>query len=211
MFTDMTALTNRRSVMTLYAEAADPLGHCVRFVLSEKDINAEVYFVDDESKPEDLNDLNPYDTILTLVDRDLVLYDCQIMMEYLDERYPHPPLMPVDPVSRANNRQLRYRIVRDLYSLASLISGENEVAAAAARKELKDNLMAIAPLFSRSPFFMSDEFSLVDMCMAPLLWRLPSFGLKLGASAAPMVKYGDKLFERAAFRNSLSPIERELR
>ena len=207
----MTALTNRRSVMTLYAEAADPLGHCVRFVLSEKDINAEVYFVDDESKPEDLNDLNPYDTILTLVDRDLVLYDCQIMMEYLDERYPHPPLMPVDPVSRANNRQLRYRIVRDLYSLASLISGENEVAAAAARKELKDNLMAIAPLFSRSTFFMSDEFSLVDMCMAPLLWRLPSFGLKLGASAAQMVKYGDKLFERAAFRNSLSPIERELR
>ncbi|MGR8918267.1 MAG: glutathione binding-like protein, partial [Gammaproteobacteria bacterium] len=148
---------------------------------------------------------------LTLVDRDLVLYDAQIMIEYLDERYPHPPLMPVDPVARANNRQFRYRIVRDLYSLAEEIGSDNDIAAANARKSLRDNLLALAPVFSQFPFFMSDEFSLVDLCMAPLLWRVPSYGLKLGAAAKPLVKYGDKLFDRPAFQTSLSPVEQEIR
>ena len=114
----MTSLANRRSVMTLYADPADPTGHAVRIVLAEKEINVEVCFVTEETKPEDLHDLNPYHTILTLVDRELVLYDAQIMLEYLDERYPHPPLMPMDPALRANNRQLRYRVTRDLLSLA---------------------------------------------------------------------------------------------
>lgn len=207
----MTALANRRSIMTLYADAADPIGHGVRLVLTEKDINVEVHFIDDDTKPEDLNDLNPYDTLLTLIDRDLVLYDAQIMMEYLDERYPHPPLMPVDPVSRANNRQFRYRIVRDLFSLSSALDGDNDIAAANARKTLRDNLMALAPLFAQYPFFMSEEFSLVDLCMAPLLWRLPHYGVKLGAAAKPLVKYSDKLFDRPAFQTSLSPIEQEMR
>ncbi len=207
----MTALANRRSVMTLYADATDPLGHSVRLVLTEKDINVDINFIDEDNKPEDLNDLNPYGTLLTLVDRDLVLYDAQIMMEYLDERYPHPPLMPVDPVSRANNRQFRYRIVRDLYTLAGEIEGDNDIAAANARKSLRDNLLAIAPVFSQFPFFMSDEFSLVDLAMAPLLWRLPRYGLKLGAPAKPLVQYGDKLFDRRAFQNSLSPFEQEIR
>jgi RNA polymerase-associated protein len=133
------------------------------------------------------------------------------MMEYLDERYPHPPLMPVDPVSRANNRQFRYRIVRDLYASASEIDGENDIAAANARKSLRDNLLAISPVFAQFSFFMSDEFSLVDLCMAPLLWRLPKYGLKLGAAAKPLLKYGDKLFDRRAFQLSLSPVEQEIR
>ena len=207
----MTALTNRRSIMTLYADAADPLGHSVRLVLTEKDINVDVHFIDEQTKPEDLNDLNPYESLLTLIDRDLVLYDAQIMMEYLDERYPHPPLMPVDPVSRANNRQFRYRIVRDLYSLANEIEGDNEIAAASARKSLRDNLLALAPVFGQYPYFMSDEFSLVDLSMAPLLWRLPRYGLKLGASGKALIKYGDKLFDRSAFQTSLSPVEQEIR
>ena len=207
----MTALANRRSVMTLYADAADPLGHSVRLVLMEKDINVEINFIDDDTKPEDLNALNPYDSLLTLIDRDLVLYDAQIMMEYLDERYPHPPLLPVDPVSRANNRQFRFRIVRDLYTLAAEVAGDNDIAAANARKSLRDNLLAIVPVFTQFSYFMSDEFSLVDLCMAPLLWRLPSYGLKLGTSAKPLLKYGDKLFDRPAFQNSLSAIEREIR
>lgn len=211
MFTKMTALTNRRSIMTLYADAADPLGHSVRLVLTEKDINVDIHFIDEQSKPEDLNDLNPYDSLLTLIDRDLVIYDAQIMMEYLDERYPHPPLMPVDPVSRANNRQFRYRIVRDLYSLASEIEGDNDIAAASARKSLRDNLLALAPVFGQYPFFMSDEFSLVDLCMAPLLWRIPHYGVKLGAPAKALIKYGDKLFDRSAFQSSLSPVEQEIR
>ena len=207
----MKALANRRSVMTLYAHESDPVGHSVRLVLMEKDINVEINFVDEENKPEDLNDLNPYDALLTLIDRDLVLYDAQIMMEYLDERYPHPPLMPVDPVSRANNRQFRYRIVRDLFTLAHDLEGDNDIAAANARKSLRDNLMALAPIFSQFPFFMSEEFSLVDLCIAPLLWRLPNYGVKLTAQAKPLVKYSDKLFDRAAFQNSLSPLEQEMR
>lgn len=211
MFTEMTAAANRRSVMTLYADAADPLGHSVRLVLTEKDINAEVQFIDEDTKPEDLNDLNPYHNLLTLIDRDLVLYDAQIMMEYLDERYPHPPLMPVDPVARANNRQFRYRIVRDLYSLAGELEGDNEIAAANARKLLRDNLMSIAPVFGQFAFFMSEEFSLVDLCMAPLLWRLPRYGIKLTPPAKPLLKYADKLFDRRAFQISLSPVEQDIR
>lgn len=207
----MNALANRRSIMTLYADAADPLGHSVRLVLTEKDINVDIQYIDEDTKPEDLNDLNPYGTLLTLVDRDLVLYDAQIMLEYLDERYPHPPLMPVDPVSRANNRQFRYRIVRDLYALAEEIEGDNDIAAAAARKSLRDNLLALAPVFSQFPFFMSDEYSLVDLLLAPLLWRVPRYGLKLGAAGKPLVQYGDKIFNRPAFQASLSAFEQEIR
>ena len=206
----MTALANRRSLMTLYADPADPTGHSVRLVLMEKDINVEINFIDELSKPEDLNALNPYNNLLTLIDRDLVLYDAQIMMEYLDERYPHPPLMPVDPVSRANNRQFRYRIMRDLYSLAADLAGDNEIAAANARKNLRDNLMAIAPLFAQHAYFMSEEFSLVDLCMAPLLWRLPYYSVKLTAQAKPLLKYSDKLFDRPAFQLSLSAVEQEM-
>ena len=197
--------------MTLYADAADPLGHSVRLVLMEKDINVEIHFVDEDNKPEDLNDLNPYHNLLTLIDRDLVLYDAQIMMEYLDERYPHPPLMPVDPVSRANNRQFRFRIVRDLYSSAAEVDGDNDIAAAGARKALRDNLLAISPVFGQFAYFMSEEFSLVDLCMAPLLWRLPHYGVKLPPQAKPLLKYADKLFDRRAFQVSLSPFEQEIR
>lgn len=133
------------------------------------------------------------------------------MMEYLDERYPHPPLMPVDPVSRANNRQFRYRIIRDLYQFVSDVLSDNEIAAASAKKLLKDDLMAICPVFSQYGYFMSDEFSLVDICLAPVLWRLPSLDLKLGMPAKPLLAYADKIFERDAFRESLSEYEKELR
>jgi len=177
----------------------------------EKDINVEVNYVDEENKPEDLNALNPYDSTLTMIDRDLVLYDGQIMMEYVDERYPHPPLMPVDPVFRASNRQFRYRIVRDLFSLTHDLDGGNDIAAANARKSLRDNLTALVPIFSQYPYFMSEEFSLVDLCMAPLLWRLPCYGVKFPAQAKPLMKYAEKLFERPAFQRSLSPSEQAMR
>ena len=144
----MASISNRRSVMVLYSDTTGPIGHCVRIVLAEKDINVEIHFIEGDERPDDLAELNPYHSVLTLIDRELVLYDEQIIMEYLDERFPHPPLMPVDPVSRANNRQLRYRIMRDLYSLVDDLGGENEIAAANARKELRDNLTAIAPAFS---------------------------------------------------------------
>jgi len=204
----MSAVVNRRSIMTLYAEANDPVGHIVRIVLAEKDINVDINFITHETKPEDLNDLNPYHSLLTLIDRDLVVYNPQIMLEYLDERYPHPPLMPVDPVSRANNRQIRYRIMRDLYGHIGLLASSSDPAAGGVRNAMRDNLLAITPAFSRHPFFLSEEFSLTDCCLAPLLWRLGIFGINLPAQARPLLKYAENLYARPAFKSSLSPAER---
>jgi RNA polymerase-associated protein len=207
----MASVANRRSVMVLYSDSTSPIGHCVRIVLAEKDINVEINYVHEgDELPEEVIELNPYNSILTLIDRDLVLYEAQIMMEYLDERFPHPPLMPVDPVSRANNRQLRYRVMRDLYGSVDEIRGDNEIAAANAKKHIKDHLTSIASVFSQTPYFMSEEYSLVDCCMAPLLWRLDRFGIKLPASAKPLYQYAQRLFERDAFKASLSDQEREL-
>ena len=206
----MASVANRRSVMVLYSDTSGPIGHCVRIVLAEKDINVDINFIDGE-RPEELAELNPYDSILTLIDRDLVLYDEQIIMEYLDERFPHPPLMPVDPVSRANNRQLRYRVMRDLYTIVKELYSDNEIAVANAKKDLKDHLTAIAPAFSQKPYFMSDEYTLVDCCLAPLLWRIEHYGIKLPASTKDMEAYGERLFEREAFQASLSEHEREMR
>lgn len=207
----MASVANRRSVMVLYSDTTGPIGHCVRIVLAEKDINVEINYVEGEERPEGLAELNPYHSVLTLIDRDLVLYDEQIIMEYLDERFPHPPLMPVDPVSRANNRQLRYRVMRDLYSLVDDLGSENDIAAANARKDLRDNLTAIAPAFTQKPYFMSDEYSLVDCCLAPLLWRMEFYGIKMPASAKIINEYADRLFNREAFKASLSEREREMR
>lgn len=206
----MASVANRRSLMVLYSDSTSPIGHAVRIVLAEKDVNVEINFIDDDdNKPEELNELNPYNAILTLIDRDLVLYDAQIIMEYLDERFPHPPLMPVDPVTRASNRQLRYRVMRDLYAVVDELDSENEIAAANAKKVLRDNLTSIAPAFAQMPFFMSEEYSLVDCCMAPLMWRLSQYGIKMPMSAKPLQQYADRLFERQAFITSLSPVEKE--
>ncbi|MGH8245819.1 MAG: glutathione S-transferase N-terminal domain-containing protein [Gammaproteobacteria bacterium] len=197
--------------MVLYSDTKGALGHCVRIVLAEKDIHVEISYVDDDERPQELAELNPYNSILTLVDRDLVLYDAQIIMEYLDERFPHPPLMPVDPVSRANNRQLRYRVMRDLYGLLEDLDDGNELTTANAKKSIRDHLTAIVPLVSQNQYFLSDEYSLVDCCMGPLLWRLDYYGIKLPASAKVLQKYSQRLFERPAFRASLSESEKELR
>ena len=205
----MASIANRRSLMVLYSDKVSPLGHAVRIVLAEKDVNVEINYTDDETKPEILNELNPYNSILTLIDRDLVLYDPQIIMVYLDERFPHPPLMPVDPVSRASNRQLRYRVMSDLYSVLVDIDNDNEIAASNAKKILRDNLTAIAPVFSQTPYFMSEDYTLVDCCIAPLMWRLTQYGIKLPLSGKPLQEYANRLFERQAFNTSLSSEEKE--
>ena len=207
----MATVTNRRSVMTLFADPKDLQGHSVRLVLMEKDINVEINYVTDENKPEDLNTLNPYGKLLTLIDRDLVLYDSQIMMEYLDERYPHPPLMPVDPVARAANRQLRYRISQDLYSLAFDIENGDQLLSEKSKKLLKDNLLILAPIFEQFKYFMSDEFSLVDLCMSTILWRLEHWNIRLGLSEKQLTKYAEQIFEMESFQSSLSDHEREMR
>jgi len=207
----MVSIANKRSVMVLYSDTVNPVGHSVRIVLAEKDINVDIRYIQGNELPEDLAELNPYNSILTLIDRDLVLYDEQIIMEYLDERFPHPPLLPVDPVSRANNRQLRFRVMRDLYRQVEQLTAEDEIAAANARKEIRDNLTAIAPIFSQKPFFMSDEYSLVDCCLAPLLWRLDHYGIKLPLSAKVINEYARRMFDRDAFKLSLSLWEKEIR
>ena len=203
-------MANRRSIMVLYSDLSDPYGHSSRIVLAEKDINVEINYVEPGEIPQELAELNPYNSILTLIDRELVLYDAQIIMEYLDERFPHPPLLPVDPVNRASNRQYRHRVMKDLYSLLDDLYSDNEIAANNARKSFRDHMTAIAPIFSQKPYFMSDEYTLVDCCMAPLLWRMDEFGIRLPPSAKPLQEYANRLFEREAFQSSLSAYEKEL-
>lgn len=205
----MALLANRRSVMSLYSEITDPASHAVRFVLAEKAINVEITHVSEDKKPEDLIDLNPYGDILTLVDRELVLFEPQIIMEYLDERFPHPPLTPVDPVAQASNRLYRYRIRRDIYEpMYQIIQGGPQEDTA--RKALRDSLTTLSPIFAQRNFFMSDDYSLVDIFLAPILWRLPYYKIKLPASAKPLLKFADRLFQRDAFDASLSEFEREM-
>ena len=208
---DSALLANRRSVMSLYSDPTDPASHAVRFVLAEKAINVDIHHVTMDDKPEDLNHLNPYSDILTLVDRDLVLYEPQIIMEYLDERFPHPPLMPVDPVARANNRLYRYRLQRDFYALTGDLECGEKAVSNAAKKSLRDHLSTLAPIFAQKTYFMSDDYSLVDCFLAPILWRLPAYGVRLPAQARALQRFADRIFEREAFAQSLTEAEHELR
>ncbi|GGA96449.1 stringent starvation protein SspA [Agarivorans gilvus] len=206
----MAVAANKRSVMTLYSGANDLYSHQVRIVLAEKGVSVEINQVDPDNLPEDLIDLNPYSSVPTLVDRELVLYQSQIIMEYLDERFPHPPLMPVYPVSRGSSRLMMHRIKNDWYSLVAQIEkGDN---ADAARKQLTESLLGIAPVFAEMPYFMSEEFSLVDCYLAPLLWRLPALGIDLQGTGAKEIKsYMIRVFDRESFQASLTDAEREIR
>jgi RNA polymerase-associated protein len=201
---------SKRSVMTLYSGIADPYSHWVRLVLAEKGVSVDIVEVHPDEIPEDLLHLNPYGTFPTIVDRDLVLYEPNIIVEYLDERFPHPPLLPVYPVARAKSRQMMYRIERDWYDLLKRIEGGNEREAKAARKQLQDSLTSLAPLFVGKQYFLSDEFTLVDCYVAPLLWRLPKLGLELPSAAKAIKAYAERLFKRPTFKASLSEAEQEL-
>lgn len=204
----MAQVTNRRLAMTLFSSDDCARCHAVRIVLAEKGINFDIQTVSDTEMPEDLHDLNPYDEVPTLVDRDLVLYNHQVIMEYLDERFPHPPLMPVDPVSRGRNRLMLHRIERDWYTLADRILKASDDTA---RKDLRDGLLSAVPIFDSKPFFMSDELSLIDCTIAPLLWRLPVLDIQLPNAAKPLFKYADSIFTRDGFQQSLTEQEREMR
>jgi RNA polymerase-associated protein len=206
----MAVIANRRSVMTLFSNATCPQSHRVRIVLAEKGITVEIVNVDPDNLPEDLIDLNPYQSVPTLVDRELVLYDPQVVTEYLDERFPHPPLMPVDPVSRARSRLALYRIEKDWYSLIGDLESKTEKVAARARKTLRDSLASSAEVFSAKPFFLSDEFSLVDASIAPILWRLKHYKIELPTQAKAVIDYAQRLFARDSFQASLTEAEREM-
>ena len=198
--------------MTLFSAPADPWSHRTRIVLAEKGIDPDIVSVEPGSLPEDLLDLNPYHSLPTLVDRDLVLYDSRIIIEYLDERFPHPPLMPVDPVTRAQFRLALYRLERDWYSLVGEIEREEDRRQLPRlRKMLLDTIVQGGELFQLKPFFLSDEFSLVDATLAPVLWRLPHLQIELPLKAQSVAKYASRLFARPAFARALSEAERAMR
>lgn len=201
----------KRSVMTLYSGATDIHSHRVRIVLAEKGVTVDILNVNLEEPPEDLVELNPYNTVPTLIDRELVLYQANIIMEYLDERFPHPPLLPVYPVARAKCRLMVHRIERDWYVLADTIENGKPAEVDKARKELAENLISLAPVFANMPFFLSEAFSLVDCTIAPLLWRLPHYEIELPAQGKAIQAYAKRMFERDSFRASLTEAEREMR
>ena len=208
----MAVAANKRSVMTLFSGPTDIFSHQVRIVLAEKGVSVEIEQVDMDNLPQDLVDLNPYGSVPTLVDRELTLYKSHIIMEYLDERFPHPPLMPVYPVARGTSRLMMHRIEQDWYSLLNTILTGNSQDAEAACKQLREELLAVAPVFNEAPYFMSEEFSLVDCYLAPLLWRLPQMGIELsGAGSKELKLYMNRVFEREAFLASLTETEREMR
>jgi len=207
----MAVVTNKRSIMTLYSGLSDVYSHRVRIVLAEKGVAFEVINGELPEKLADLRELNPYGNLPTLVDRDLVLYDPNIVMEYLDERFPHPPLMPVYPVARARTRLMIYRIDKEWGDLIRKIEHSKADVAQAAAKELRAFLIKLTPVFGNSPFFLNDEFSLVDCCLSPILWRLSTWGIQLPAEAKAVVKYAERMFARDSFQASLTENEQELK
>ncbi|MDP4598065.1 MAG: glutathione S-transferase N-terminal domain-containing protein [Pseudomonadales bacterium] len=204
----------KHSSMVFYSDGNDHYSQRVRLVLAEKGVAVDIIDVDPNNMPEDLAGLNPYNSLPTLVDRDLVLYESTVIMEYLDERFPHPPLLPVYPVARAQSRLFVYRIQRDwCVSVDLIIAGKaKDSVIDKARKELRESLISISPIFSEKPYFMSDEFTLVDCCVAPILWRLPVMGIELPAKQSkPMLDYMDRMFDRDSFQASLSEAELDMR
>ncbi len=197
--------------MALYSSETSLDCHRVRFVLAEKGINVDIVNVSvDESAAADLAELNPYNEAPTLVDRDLVLYDAGVINDYLDERYPHPPLMPVDPVSRAQLRLVHHRVIKDWYVLAREFENVSGKAAETLAKQLKEGIIAANELFQMSEYVLSDELSLVDCTLGPLMWRLPYYGIKLGKPGASVEAYAHRIFSRQSFKTSLTQAERDL-
>lgn len=207
----MAVIANRRSVMTLFSRPTDIHSHRTRLVLAEKNINIEIANVAGPDLPEDLMDLNPYHTVPTLVDRDLTLYDSRVIIEYLDERFPHPPLMPVDPVTRAQFRLALFRIEKDWYALAEEADLTDGKLSAKSRKLLRESILQSADLFGARPYFLSDEFSLVDCSIAPVLWRLPVYGIEVGPEFGAIEDYMQRVFSRRSFQQSLTELEQEMR
>jgi RNA polymerase-associated protein len=203
----------KRSSMTFFSDGDDHYSHRVRIVLAEKAVTVDIIDVDSFNKPSELADVNPYNELPALVDRDLVLYEPNVMMEYLDERFPHPPLLPVYPVARAESRLYMYRIQRDWAALADFIlTSKDQAAIEKAQKELRESLINVAPIFQEKPYFMSDDFTIVDCCLAPILWRLPILGVEISKEQAqPLFDYMDLIFDRESFKESLSEAEQEMR
>ena len=208
------SLATKRSSMTLFSDPRDHYSHRVRMVLCEKGVSVDIVSVDPDDRPDELRQINPYNTLPTLLDRDLVLYQSNVIMEYLDERFPHPPLLPVYPVARAQSKLLMHRIEKDWSSAVDLLmsgSGKDSLLDKT-RSELRESLAGIAPIFDDRKFFMNEEFSLVDCCVAPILWRLPAIDISLPEKQTKsMQRYMNDMFSRETFIDSLTESELEMR
>ena len=204
----------RRSSMTLFSDPSSQYSHRVRIVLAEKGVTVDIEDIDADNVTQEILEANPYGTLPTLVDRDLALYESKVVMEYLDERFPHPPLLPVYPVARAQSRLWIHRVERDWCNLVdSIVANPESTESAAARKEFQESLVSISDIFTEMPFFMSEEFTLVDCCLAPMLWRLPQMGIEIPNTrqTKPLLAYINRLFDRPSFQESLTDLEREIR
>jgi RNA polymerase-associated protein len=198
-------------MMTLYSGTTDPYSHRCRIVLFEKGMDFQVIDVDLANKPEDLAVINPHNEVPVLVERDLVLQQANIINEYIDERFPHPQLMPADPVMRARARLFLHNFEEQLFShIADIESGDQKLADKA-RAAIRDNLPQIVPLFAKQQYILGDEFSMLDVAIAPLLWRLGHYGIELPKQAAPLLKYAERIFSRPAYIEAMTPSEKAMR
>lgn len=196
---------NKRSVMTLFSDKNDIYSHQVRIVLAEKGVPYEIENVSKETISEDLMEINPRGTVPTLVDRDLVLFNSRIIIEYLDERFPHPPLMPVFPIDRGKYRLNMHRIKQDWYSLIDIVDKNPQAPEAKkALHQLRDEILALSSVFADKHYFLSDDFSLVDCYIAPLLWRMNNVGVEFtGAGSKAIKAYMTRVFQRPSFVQSI--------
>ena len=197
-------------MMNLYSGTTDPFSHRCRIVLFEKGMDFEVIDVDLYNKPEDIAIINPYNRVPVLVDRDLVLYEANIINEYIDERFPHPQLMPPDPIMRARARQLLHTFEFELFSHIEALE-KNPKGADKERAHVRDQLTQLAPMFAKQKFLLGDEFSMLDVAIAPLLRRLEHYGIELPKAAAPLMKYAERIFSRQGFIDALTPSEKVMR
>lgn len=206
-----TASIRQRNTLTLFSAPDCVVCHRVRLILAAKGVNYEMVFIEPGNPTEELIELNPYHSVPTLVERDMVLYAASVVSEYLDERYPHPPLMPVDPLSRARLRLAMLRIEHDWVPHIQAIQHGNKGQADAARRQLRELLLASLPLFKAARFFLNPEMSLADCAVAPIIWRLPALGINLPRDASAIEEYGQRIFHSPGFARSLTADERLLR
>ncbi len=197
-------------MMNLYSGTTDPFSHRCRIVLFEKGMDFEVIDVDLYNKPEDIAVINPYNRVPVLVDRDLILYEANIINEYIDERFPHPQLMPPDPILRARARQLLHTFELELFAHIDALE-KPQKGVDKTRAHVRDQLVQLAPIFTKQKFMLGDDFSMLDVAIAPLLWRLEHYGIELPKAAAPLMKYAERIFSRQGFIDALTPSEKVMR
>jgi RNA polymerase-associated protein len=198
-------------MMQLYSGTTCPFSHRCRFVLYEKGMDFQVIDVDLYNKPEDIAVMNPYNRLPVLVERDLILYESNIINEYIDERFPHPQLMPADPVMRARARLMLFNMEVELFSQIESLESGKEKQVERSRQHVADRLVELAPVFTKTKYMLGDDFTMLDVAIAPLLWRLDHYGVKLGKTAAPLMKYAERIFSRPAFIEALTPSEKVMR